>query len=142
MPLALAWFLGSVFMLAGLAGAWIVRTTNQSNASSQNGRVEIEGVITRYDDRGSSDDWGRRGCTIEYTIERQRYQISVEFNPKFYPVGQRLALMVLSSTPSDAVVREELARRSFRWPIGLFLFGAALLAWGYAEKFQLVDIPW
>jgi hypothetical protein len=137
MPLALAWFLGSVFMLAGLAGAWIVRTTNQSNASSKNGRVEIEGVITRYDDQGSSDDWGRLGCTIEYSIERQRYRISTEFNPDFYPVGQRIALMVLSSTPSDALVLEELARRSFRWPIGLLLFGAALLAWGYAEEFSL-----
>ena len=61
MPLALAWFLGSVFMFAGLASAWILRSTNRENAASRRIRVATEGTLTRYEDHGSSDDWGRLG---------------------------------------------------------------------------------
>ena len=137
MPLALAWFLGSIFMLAGFAGAWILRSTNRENATSLRSRVPTDGTLTRYNDHGSSDDWGRLGCTIEYEMKGQRYQISCELNPHFHPVGQRIALMVIADKPSDAVLRDDLALNSFRWPIAVFLIGAAILAWGYIEEAML-----
>ena len=134
MPLALAWFLGSIIMLAGFAGAWILRSTNRENATSLRSRVPTDGTLTRYNDHGSSDDWGRLGCTIEYEMKGQRYQVSCELNPHFHPVGQRIALMVIADKPGDAVLRDDLALRSFRWPIAVFLIGAAILAWGYIEE--------
>lgn len=121
-------------MLAGLAGAWILQSTNRENATSLRSRVPTDGTLTRYNDHGSSDDWGRLGCTIEYEMKGQRYQVSCELNPHFHPVGQRIALMVIADKPSDAVLRDDLALSSFRWPIAVFLIGAAILAWGYIEE--------
>jgi hypothetical protein len=137
MPLALAWFLGSAFMLAGLVAARIVRSTNQQNSASLNARTEVEGVIASYDEAGSGDDWGRQACTIKYAFAAQQYQISAELNPAFYPVGKLIALMARTSEPSDAVLSEELSPCSYRWPIGLFFFGVVLLAWGYVEALYL-----
>ena len=34
MPLALAWFLGSIFMLAGVLGGWVLRRAGRRNAAS------------------------------------------------------------------------------------------------------------
>lgn len=66
MPLALAWFLGSTFILVGALAAWVMRKANRDNAASLLARTEVTGTIVRHrseSDRG--DDWGLRGATIE-----------------------------------------------------------------------------
>jgi hypothetical protein len=136
MPLSLAWFLGSIFMLAGAVAAWVMRKANRDNTASLRGRTEVVGTIVRYrseSDRG--DDWGFRGGTIEYSFNGQRYEITSELDPDRHPVGERIAVMVLASQPSDAVARLDLAPVSMRWPVAIVLFGLVLIAWGYAEEY-------
>ena len=48
MPLALAWFLGSIFMLAGVLGGWVLRRAGRRNAASLAGRIEVQGHVARY----------------------------------------------------------------------------------------------
>ncbi|MEP7157483.1 MAG: hypothetical protein ABI905_17005 [Betaproteobacteria bacterium] len=137
MPLALAWFLGTIFMLAGVLGAWIVRGSNQACLSERARRFHIKGKIVSVSD-ASSDDWGRRDCSVEYAVGDQRYRTTVELHPSFHLAETPVLLSVRKDMPSDAVLSEELVVRGFRWPIGLFLVGVFILAYGYAEEWHWI----
>lgn len=137
MPLALAWFLGSIFMLAGVLGWWVMRRAARRNAASLAGRVEVRGHVARYRSE-VLDDIGLPGCVIEYAVGGQRYAITAELDPAVYPEGAGLAVMVRAGQPSDGVVKDDLVPKASRWPLAVFLFGLVLVAWGYAGEVRWI----
>ncbi|MBL8139777.1 MAG: hypothetical protein JNM38_01600, partial [Acidobacteria bacterium] len=71
MPLALAWFLGSIFMLAGVLGGWVLRRAGRRHAASLAERVDVQGHVARYRSE-VLDDIGLPGCVVEYAFGGQR----------------------------------------------------------------------
>lgn len=137
MPLALAWFLGSIFMLAGVLGGWVLRRAGRRNAASLAERVEVQGHVARYRSE-VIDDIGLPGCVIEYAVGGQRYAITAELDPAVYPEGGTIAVMVRAGQPSDGVVRDDIVPRTSWWPVVVFLLGLALVAWGYAGEVRWI----
>ena len=137
MPLALAWFLGGIFMLAGVLGGWVIRRVGRRNAASLAQRVEVKGQVARYRSE-VLDDIGLPGCVIEYAVGGQRYAINAELDPAVYPEGAGIAVMVRADQPSDGVVRDDIVPRTSWWPVAVFLFGLALVVWGYAGELQWI----
>lgn len=135
MTAALGGFLGTLVMLAGALGAWVAWQGNRRRAESLRIRKPVEGVITKADPPDSVEI-GLPWCTVEYTVERHRYQVSVEREPDACKVGLPVTVMVLPSMPSDAVALDDLEPATYRRPLTTFLIGVALAAWPHVERLQ------
>ena len=72
MPLALAWFLGSIFMLAGVLGGWVLRRAGRRNAASLAERVEVQGHVARYRSEVIDDIGTKISLTKEKDFEISR----------------------------------------------------------------------
>ncbi len=131
---ALAWFFGSVLMLAGLASAWVARRINSRNRESLRDRTCVQGEVTRVAAQTGVDDIGLRSSTVEYTVDGHRYRISAELGHDLCQVGLQVDVMMLPSMPSDALLRHDLRPVSFRKPMIAFLSGVALVAWNGFER--------
>ncbi|MBL8140066.1 MAG: hypothetical protein JNM38_03060, partial [Acidobacteria bacterium] len=64
--------------------------------------------------------------------------ITAELDPAAYPEGAAIAVMVRADQPSDGVVKDDLVSRASWWPAAVFLFGVALVVWGYAGEVRWI----